>query len=165
MNSKQMNELFSLLLEETSTYENLGELARSKQKALVDGEIVKINQYSAMENAMLKKVERISTARMRLVDELMPPEDEAEIHTLNAFIVYHQLDKQPEWLSMKERLENAVRNLRRLNHENAMLIQTSVRLMQDLVNWCYPNAGEDHSIYTRDGQVRTPDHPVVNYGA
>ncbi len=164
-NPAQMNRLFAVLLEETSAYENLAELARSKQKALVDGVVEKINHYSSMENALLKKVERLSSARLRYVDELMPDEGRGNVHTLNDFIRYHQLDKQAEWLSMKERLESAVQTLRRLNYENAMLIQTSVRLMQDLINWCYPHAGEDHSVYTRDGRVRAPEKTVVNYGA
>ncbi len=165
MNNAKMNELFSSLLEETSTYENLAELARGKQKALVDGDTAEINRYSAMENALLKRAEKLTALRTRLLERLMPEEGQEKLNTLNDFILHHGLMRQPEWLSMKERLETAVNMLKRLTYENSMLIHTSLSLMQDLVAYCYPESKQDYALYTREGVANTPGRTVVNYGA
>ncbi len=165
MSNTKMNELFSILLEETSTYENLGELARGKQKALVDGDTVEINRFSSMENALLKRAEKLTGLRTLLLARLMPEEGEKKLNTLNDFIQYHDLTRQPEWLSMKERLETAVNTLKRLTYENTMLIHTSLSLMQDLVAYCYPESGQEYALYTREGVSKTPGRTVVNYGA
>ncbi len=165
MNNNNMNELFSILLEETSTYENLGELARGKQKALVDGDTASINRFSSMENALLKRAEKLTALRTGLLARLMPEDGGRQLNTLNDFIRHHGLTRQPEWLSMKERLETAVNLLKRLTHENTMLIHTSLSLMQDLVAYCYPDSGQEYALYTRDGVSKTQGRPVVNYGA
>ncbi len=165
MNNSKMNELFSILLEETSTYENLGELARGKQKALVDGDTDSINRFSSMENALLKRAEKLTGLRTGLLERLMPGESGKKLNTLNDFMSHYDLMRQPEWLSMKERLEKAVNLLKRLTYENTMLIHTSLSLMQDLVAYCYPEHGRDYALYTREGVSKTPGRPVVNYGA
>jgi len=163
MNNKY-NTLFRHLIEEANCYENLQEAARKKQRAIVDGDIEKLNLATNMEQSLVKQGNKLTEVRYGLLREALTEIDCPQKITLSAFISEVHPANKREWIFLKNRIENSAAIIHRLNRENAMLLHTSIHFVQDIIQFYYPRDELKGGIYTAEGITKENTVSIIDYG-
>jgi len=156
--------LFRHLLNEASCYENLQETARNKQDAIVAGDIKRLRLATDMEQSLVKKGKQLTDERCVLLKEALGSAIGSDEINLSAFIAKAPSKNRRDWNFLKNRIKNAATVIQQLNHENAMLLHTSIRFVTDLVQLMYPKDKLKSGMYGADGTANETAMHMVDYG-
>jgi FlgN protein len=162
-NQKLLNEILLTLTEEIALYEDLAQTARNKQEAILSNDLKSLSKYTGLEHAFVRKGNNLTSKRLGMTsDSVNGPKK--KILSLASFMALNNLEKNKDWVHKETQLTGVLNNIKRINNENSLLLKTSVRFIQGLINLYYPKNETESKIYTRDGKTETQKKSVVDCG-
>jgi hypothetical protein len=156
-----LHQLEQNLSQTVEVYEDLLEVSRSKQEAIVCADIEWLEQTVKAEGELIETAQRVETVRLRIhyaiAYQMGIAPEELNIEKLMGSWAFH------ETACLKKvhgRLKAVIEELKAVNAMNNYLADTSLKLLNELRR-AVLRPGEDQTFYGRSGEVEHPAHELM----
>jgi len=150
----KFDDLYQVLLQESSAYDSLTGLLEKKQKAIIVGDIDAIQDLTAKEQSVIKQANAFSTTRLFVLKELQAKLNKKSGNvSLSNLLEISGKSEETQWIGIKQKLNNAVENIRKLNFENQELLKTSLAFVKEMVKVFFQNKEVGNGTYSEKGKV------------
>lgn len=133
-----IEELITVLTEETAIYEELVPIAEEKSQTIIDNDLPKLQAITDREQALVDRVTALERKRMGVITNIgyIVGKPAAQIKVND---IIHFLDKQPkeqkELSVLHDRLKHSIQTLIDINNRNRSLIQQSLEMIEFNMNF------------------------------
>jgi len=156
-----LHQLEENLSQAVEVYEDLLEVARSKQEAIVCADIDWLEQTVKAEAELIETAQRVENVRLRihhaLAWQMRLAPDELNIEKLMASWTFHETTGLKK---VHARLKAVVGELKAVTAMNNYLADTSLKLLNE-IRRAVLRPGEDQTFYGRSGELEQPAHELM----
>jgi len=148
------DDLYDVLLKESSAYENLKELLEKKQKSIIIGDVSQIQDLTAKENVVIKQANAFSNNRVFILRKILAKFDKnSKSISLSNLLEISGKSNELKWRTIKNKMNQVIDAIKRLNFENQQLLKTSLALVKDMVKVFFPVEKNNLRTYSIQGKV------------
>jgi len=129
---QEVNELLKILKKQLSLYEKLDKLCREEEKAIVEGELKKLEETVREEENIFIQMRIWENARARLLKSLKVKLHLPEKATFLELI--KKLEGSPHFSQLddlREKIISKIRNINQINRRNISLLEYSLKLIDE----------------------------------
>ncbi len=149
--------LIELLQEEFAIYGALLRELRTKQKAIVAGNVSGLRDIISSEQAIIRKTMNISRKRNEQVRDIMRGQGLDGELTLRSVIELAGPVDRYRLINLRDQLKLEVENIQLINKENRYLLNSSIDFIHGLVNIFLNNSHAPAGIYNTSGSMSGSD--------
>lgn len=149
-----IEELIAIIANEIDAFNELLKTLHDKQRAIVEGEISRLDKHVQNETRLAKETKNLEAERIERSKELA---EELQIESLNpklSEIIEKVEETYAQRLSeQRELLRSLVQKVRNLNQSNQFLLNYSLKFIEKNMEMLF---GEDEApnIYKKDGKLQ-----------
>ncbi len=125
--------LISILEQETAEYEMLLELSQKKTPVIVAGDLTQLEKITDEEQLVASRITRLDSERMEVVKDIANVTNK-DVESLKLANLIEMLASRPQeskkLAELHDRLKIVVDNLRRVNEQNGELIAHSLEMVE-----------------------------------
>lgn len=147
---QNVNGVIEILEKEQSILKEILELFCSKTKFIVENNISALIEQSTFEKQKADEIKRLEEARQRLIAELLKGKNK-EVSSLDDLIELCDGVQQKRLIELKSSIGKLVEEIKRVNHLNLSLIQSSLEYIDFMTN-LVSSYFTDDTTYQKDGQ-------------
>ncbi len=151
------NGLFRMFEQEVQAYHLLLDTLREKQKAIIYGKLEELRDATAVAQSLVRKANTLSKSRLDMI-RLMYGKDEGKGFSSAASTGHSYADimRNASWQNSQNDLMNTLEEIEKINRENQKLLNTSLSLSRELVQFFYPEDNTRSGFYGNDGALKQP---------
>jgi len=148
-----MNDLITILQEQSELYQNLLALAEEKKDAVVHDDLVSLQRISSVENALIGKNNRLEKKRTMVTKDIANVLGrEPEGLTLSALAeIMHGKPEGEQLSAIGEKIRDCIEQLRTQQELNRQLLHNALDFVEYTLNVVRDVPAEGPSIYSRRG--------------
>ena len=128
-----IEELLEVLENENSEYEVLLELSERKTPIIIKGDVTELQKITDEEQSVVNRINRLEQKRIAVTNDIANVINK-DVETLKISALVQLLDRQPkeqERLAVThDKLQSTVRNIKKINEQNAELIKQALDMVQ-----------------------------------
>ena len=149
-----VEELLSVLDEETSKYDELYSLSTDKRESIIHRDLEKLEKTAGLENTISGDLQNLEKKRVRILKDMSVVLGR-DNETLTVTQVIMMLDKQPKeqeaLTEARDRLIRAATNMQFMNQQNAVLLSQAIEMVEfDLTLFKSMRQAPETANYGRD---------------
>jgi flagellar biosynthesis/type III secretory pathway chaperone len=148
-----LEELIAIIGNEIDAFNDLLNTLHEKQRAIVEGEISRLNKHVQNETRLANETRSLEVERIERSKQLA---EELDIESLNpklSEIIEKVEEKYAQRLSeQRELLISLVQKVRNLNESNQFLLNYSLKFIEKNMEMLFGD-GEQPNIYKKDGKL------------
>jgi flagellar biosynthesis/type III secretory pathway chaperone len=148
-----INELLTVLEDESRLYEELVALSSNKKTLVIEGDTQALKALNDKENGVAGKIQRTEKKRLGLVKEIAIVLNEKEAD-LTLAVLADRMKGQPECEAMRaiaERLKKLLSELKELNEQNRVLLENALAYVEFSMNVLRGSLA-DAPVYAANGE-------------
>jgi len=124
--SKSVEQLILVLTKECEAFRDYLALAKKKKDIIISGHVKELDNITKIEQDMIITMGKIGQLRTNIIGNLLKELNIESVETLSELAGYLEESWKSKVMSVKENLEQAVREVKELNELNGSLIKQSL---------------------------------------
>ena len=145
--------LIRLLKDEDRLYQRLAVLTDEEHKAIISGDVDSLSQLLSGKERIIGQLDGLENRRLatvvRLATKLQESEENFTIGRLAEIVEEPDLSRLT---AIQESLQQSIERLTESNRQNAVLLQSSLTLLNRWINFIIACATEAALLYSKEGQ-------------
>ena len=149
-----VEELLSVLDEETSGYEKLYEISKEKRETIIHHDLEGLEKISGRESAVSGELKNLENKRVRVLKDMsvVLGKDDKTLTVTEIILMLAKQPKEQEALTKaRDRLVKAATNMQFMNQQNAVLLSHAIEMVEfDLTLFKSMRQAPETANYGRD---------------
>lgn len=149
-----VEDLISIIASEIEAFEQLLKTLHAKQRAIVEGQIERLNKYVQTENKLAHKTKSIEAERLEKTKELAKNLSLDDLNPRLSKIIEGVEGKYAQRLEeQRDLLTSLVEKIQTLNKSNQFLLNHSLKFIEQSIKILL-GGNDKASIYQKDGKLQ-----------
>ena len=139
-----INELLTVLNEQTENYENLLALSHEKHQVLVENDVKALQKITNVENIIVGNNQRLEKKRVKITADISTVLGKRESDMTLSLLaeMIKQQEEYPALVDVSKRLRTAVEDLKEVNDRNKTLLEFSLDYIDFTMNLVRSSASD-----------------------
>lgn len=154
MSNQPEQKLITLLENTTDSYEILLEVLKEKQDVLLERDVDRLEEITEKERVLVDELQQLEEDRNQLWDDLLDDGTDREEIPLNELLEHVSDGVADNVREIRVELKRAVRDVRRINQENMLLLENRISVYDEIFNMI-TGEGDKNKTYGPDSEAET----------